>query len=102
MVRMQALAMKQKGASRISATRKTVRQTTFSRSSLTVNNPDRLWILHPRDPARLYWDVLGLLAIFYDLITVPLQALEPEDNLFTILTQWLTLVYWSCDIVASL
>mmetsp|Transcript_73462 Transcript_73462/g.175078 ORF Transcript_73462/g.175078 Transcript_73462/m.175078 type:complete len:826 (+) Transcript_73462:156-2633(+) len=97
MVRMQAAAMKL-GRSR---------QTTYSRSTTGTRGTFAalVWsryVFHPRDRLRLHWDLLGLMAIFYDVITLPLQAFELDEDLFSVVMQWVTLLFWTCDVPMSL
>jgi len=63
------------------------------------------FVCHPSSAGRLGWDLLGMVLLFYDLITVPLQFfgdkyVNMNSNAllgFSIITS----IYWTADIVAS-
>eukprot|EP00927_Polykrikos_kofoidii_P017213 TRINITY_DN17814_c0_g1_i1.p1 TRINITY_DN17814_c0_g1~~TRINITY_DN17814_c0_g1_i1.p1 ORF type:complete len:764 (+),score=145.83 TRINITY_DN17814_c0_g1_i1:45-2336(+) len=62
-------------------------------TSLTVS-PNCSW--------RLAWDVVGLVLISYDVITIPLlQAFEPSKTLFVAFMDWVTLLFWTGDLLQS-
>jgi hypothetical protein len=60
------------------------------------------YLLDPAGTRRMVWDVLGMMLIGYDLITIPLLAFNPEDNDFTTFMGWLAMIFWTLDIAASL
>jgi len=59
------------------------------------------WIIPPTSPFRLVWDVAGMALVFYDVAMIPMSVFDLSDNWFLIGMNWLTLMFWSCDIVAS-
>jgi len=62
----------------------------------------RSWgILHPEGAQRLTWDVLGLFILLLDLIWLPMQVFDPPETTLVQCMGWLTLLYWTGDIIAS-
>merc|ERR1719453_134911 len=59
------------------------------------------YIAHPSSGSRLVWDLSGSVLIGYDIIMVPMQVFNLPENGFFIFMNWVTLLFWSCDIVAS-
>lgn len=61
-------------------------------------------IVYPASPKRIAWDVTGALFIFWDLIIMPLNlsALTPENSVFLDILDWLTLIFWTVNVFASL
>merc|ERR1719326_2611528 len=39
--------------------------------------------------------------MLWDVVTVPLGAFDPADNIVLIAMDWLTLVFWTIDIAAT-
>mmetsp|Transcript_36652 Transcript_36652/g.85928 ORF Transcript_36652/g.85928 Transcript_36652/m.85928 type:complete len:915 (+) Transcript_36652:28-2772(+) len=59
-------------------------------------------MMRPSSSLRLNWDILGVLFILYDVITIPIfLAFNPQDNGFTVAMFWLVLSFWTCDIILS-
>lgn len=56
---------------------------------------------YPGSPSRLCWDLIGGLLIMYDLFVIPLKFFEPPDNAFSVLMDWFTLIFWTCNIWAT-
>jgi len=61
------------------------------------------FICFPTSRWRMFWDIIGGVFIFYDLISIPLQLAfsVPETILMKVLS-WLTLIYWTMNVFASL
>jgi len=59
------------------------------------------WIISPFSTRRVVWDMIGLFLLLYDIVMVPLNAFKPDEEIFMVLMEWVTLVFWSADIVAS-
>eukprot|EP00931_Biecheleriopsis_adriatica_P077719 TRINITY_DN51222_c0_g1_i1.p1 TRINITY_DN51222_c0_g1~~TRINITY_DN51222_c0_g1_i1.p1 ORF type:complete len:815 (+),score=146.93 TRINITY_DN51222_c0_g1_i1:65-2446(+) len=57
--------------------------------------------LGPNHIFKLSWDVFGLLLICWDLFYIPFQALEPEPHTFLDVMGWITLLFWTSDMVMS-
>jgi len=62
----------------------------------------RPFIAFPGSPARLAWDFLGAGFIFYDLVAIPLEVFDPLNTFFTECIEWLSLIFWTINIFASL
>lgn len=65
----------------------------------TLADPTGRWICHPNSAYRMMWDLLSLLLIILECITVPLSAafdLQPPEFWFV-----LTTVFFSLDIVIN-
>jgi len=52
----------------------------------------------PDSPRRLVWDVCSALLLFYDIIVIPLGAFNLEESSFLVAMDWLTLLFWTCDV----
>jgi len=78
-------------------------QSPFTSLSATRLSPEQLggtkWtVIFPNSTKRIAWDVCGLVLICYDLITIPFtQAFDPPDSEFSLLMEWITLCFWTCD-----
>eukprot|EP00439_Symbiodinium_sp_Y106_P063550 s2061_g9.t2 len=60
------------------------------------------WLpLHPGSSVRLTWDALALVLLFYDVVYIPLGALEPSSTTFTDVLEWFSLVFWTLDMVMT-
>jgi len=59
------------------------------------------YILSPSAPARLVWEIIGMPILGYDLAAMPLQVFSIAPCLFTDFMLWLTLLYWTIDLVAT-
>jgi len=58
--------------------------------------------LSPNSEIPLVWDMLGLCFIAYDVFAIPLQAFPlEEDDAFLVIMGWITLCFWTFDIVMS-
>jgi len=62
----------------------------------------RRLISYPSSLHRLVWDMMGGLLIMYDLFAVPLQAFDPPESPAGLAMDWITLVYWTMNVGASL
>jgi len=59
-------------------------------------------IRSPTSTGRYIWDAGGLIIIGFDIIFIPLSVFDPPSTLFTVVMGWITIVYWSLDVGASL
>jgi len=57
--------------------------------------------VQPDSAGRFAWDMLGLLLVFYDLVVIPLQLLEPPETPFSVAMSWVTRIFWTVDIPAT-
>jgi len=58
-------------------------------------------VASPNSRSRLVWEAFGLPVLGYDLVLIPMQVFDLPQCLFTDVMSWSTLLYWSCDLVAS-
>jgi len=59
-------------------------------------------VIRPGSYRRLTWDVVGLVVLLYDLITVPLfLAFDMSSTTLTDAISWLLLAFWSTDIILN-
>lgn len=55
----------------------------------------------PGSKYRMVWDLSGMFLIFFDIIMIPLGVFEPPDTPFTIFMSWVTMLFWSSDMLSS-
>lgn len=60
------------------------------------------FIARPGNRRRLVWDLCGLFFIAYDCLAIPLNVFDPPESEFSIVANWLTLLYWTMNIGATL
>jgi len=58
-------------------------------------------IISPSSWKHLSWEILGLVFVAYDIVTIPLQIFEPPETTFTILLSWWVRCCWTFDILVS-
>eukprot|EP00931_Biecheleriopsis_adriatica_P003824 TRINITY_DN105585_c0_g1_i1.p1 TRINITY_DN105585_c0_g1~~TRINITY_DN105585_c0_g1_i1.p1 ORF type:complete len:771 (-),score=110.16 TRINITY_DN105585_c0_g1_i1:150-2366(-) len=64
-----------------------------------------LWskfIAYPASRPRITWELFGGLLILYDLYTIPLEVFRYPTSSFTIGMDWLTLIFWTVNVAATL
>jgi len=60
-------------------------------------------VVHPSSLKRLFWDLVGFTLLSYDIIMIPFaSAFEPGESHFTEAVNWMTLAFWSTDMIASM
>jgi len=59
------------------------------------------FIVCPSGMNRVLWDFMSTLLLVYDMITIPLQAFNMSSNGAWLFMDRFTLVFWTCDMVAS-
>mmetsp|Transcript_57901 Transcript_57901/g.130857 ORF Transcript_57901/g.130857 Transcript_57901/m.130857 type:complete len:788 (-) Transcript_57901:152-2515(-) len=60
--------------------------------------PKAWFVIHPESRPRLAWDVLGMLVLFYDLVSIPLLfAFTFEETPFLTFAKWFTVLFWTTD-----
>eukprot|EP00747_Dinoflagellata_sp_TGD_P143500 gnl/TRDRNA2_/TRDRNA2_176397_c0_seq1.p1 gnl/TRDRNA2_/TRDRNA2_176397_c0~~gnl/TRDRNA2_/TRDRNA2_176397_c0_seq1.p1 ORF type:complete len:830 (+),score=107.48 gnl/TRDRNA2_/TRDRNA2_176397_c0_seq1:24-2492(+) len=59
------------------------------------------FIVDPASSHRLVWDFTGMCLLFYDFVMIPLGFFDPLDHTFWQFMDWVTLLFWSSDMVAS-
>ncbi|CAJ1335513.1 unnamed protein product [Effrenium voratum] len=58
--------------------------------------------MSPNAPIRLSWDVASMILISYDVWWIPLQCFDPAEDFFTTMMGWISLVFWTLDMFATL
>jgi len=58
-------------------------------------------IIHPHCYKRVAWDVLGLLLVIYDMVTIPLEAFDLGQSAFLLSMEWMARLFWTLDIAMS-
>eukprot|EP00930_Biecheleria_cincta_P034011 TRINITY_DN23540_c0_g1_i1.p1 TRINITY_DN23540_c0_g1~~TRINITY_DN23540_c0_g1_i1.p1 ORF type:complete len:1211 (-),score=186.87 TRINITY_DN23540_c0_g1_i1:179-3784(-) len=68
----------------------------------------RLPVIHPHSCPKIVWDVISLCLILLDAFTLPLLLawdIQPSmrnfPNLLLVVNLWLSLAFWSCDVVLN-
>lgn len=67
---------------------------------VTKRKPHRC-IMRPGAPARVAWDLLGAVLLFYDVILIPMSVFITKRSSFETGMDWFTLMFWTCDMAAS-
>lgn len=57
--------------------------------------------ISPSSSGRLSWDIMGVVLIAYDVLSIPLLAFEIPSNSFSTFLDWLTLCFWTLDAIQS-
>eukprot|EP00929_Paragymnodinium_shiwhaense_P096149 TRINITY_DN57682_c0_g1_i1.p1 TRINITY_DN57682_c0_g1~~TRINITY_DN57682_c0_g1_i1.p1 ORF type:complete len:1185 (-),score=146.95 TRINITY_DN57682_c0_g1_i1:209-3763(-) len=66
------------------------------------NKNKRCRLVRPDNPFRMCWDIFSAYLIFFDVVRTPLAFLELGNNGFTGAMTWVTRIFWSLDMPASL
>lgn len=77
------------------------RRRRFSRRCSRHTRSMNALVIHPGSKGRLLWDVIGTVAVGYDLVHLPLEAFEPPSFQLFAAMAWLTTVFWTLDIVRT-
>jgi len=59
------------------------------------------FIQQPNASRRLFWDLLGMSFILYDMLMIPMVFFDLEPSIVTISIDWVILCFWTIDIVSS-
>mmetsp|Transcript_95991 Transcript_95991/g.311362 ORF Transcript_95991/g.311362 Transcript_95991/m.311362 type:complete len:874 (+) Transcript_95991:111-2732(+) len=55
----------------------------------------------PGSTARMVWDFCGASLIFYDLLTIPMNAFEVPETAVSKFMDWFTLIFWTVNMCMS-
>lgn len=58
-------------------------------------------VLHPSHRCHIVWQLVALVLVAYDLVTVPMQVFSPPDSRFGTAMRWTTLIFWTANIFLS-
>lgn len=53
------------------------------------------WLVHPSDVKNLMFDMMGLMLLAYDGVSIPLEVFDPEETPFRIAMAWIIRLYWT-------
>jgi len=57
-------------------------------------------VISPNSSGRLYWECTGLVLVCFDMINIPLATVyEPDETPFSITMDWITLLFWTADML---
>lgn len=59
------------------------------------------FVLDPTSPKRVWWDLLGIFLLSYDMIFIPLTVFDVQAATFFVIGQYVTLSFWILDVPAS-
>jgi len=60
------------------------------------------FIKQPACKERIFWEIIGAFLILYDVISIPLRVFDYPESHFTLIMDWVTLLYWTINVPASL
>jgi len=58
-------------------------------------------VIHPYSNSRVFWDILSLVFITYDMFLMPLGFFDPPKSTFLKVMEWMTRLFWTSDIGMS-
>eukprot|EP00927_Polykrikos_kofoidii_P023609 TRINITY_DN21693_c0_g1_i2.p1 TRINITY_DN21693_c0_g1~~TRINITY_DN21693_c0_g1_i2.p1 ORF type:complete len:847 (-),score=107.54 TRINITY_DN21693_c0_g1_i2:47-2587(-) len=58
-------------------------------------------VLTPNSPCKAMWDGIGLLMVIYDMIMIPLELFDLEEDAFRTTVTWIARLVWTLDIPLS-
>merc|ERR1719210_1564553 len=61
----------------------------------------RKFMFQPNSAKAVLWELIGMLLVVYDIIVIPLQLLNPDENLFTTFASWFIRIFWALNIPFS-
>jgi len=70
-------------------------------SERCCNCSSATFVASPSSKYRLLWDVLGIVFLCYDLLSVPLQVYQFDEHSIANVGRYVTAIFWSMDIMAS-
>jgi len=64
-------------------------------------NCAQTFIVNPYSVRRSSWDLLSLLLVLYDIVTIPLELFDPPATDFSKFMAWSTRLFWTSDMPLS-
>mmetsp|Transcript_1421 Transcript_1421/g.3294 ORF Transcript_1421/g.3294 Transcript_1421/m.3294 type:complete len:767 (-) Transcript_1421:227-2527(-) len=58
-------------------------------------------VISPISPQRMFWDILGVVFLIYDMIWIPVQVFSPNRHVVTDALDLTVAVYWTLDILGT-
>jgi hypothetical protein len=76
----------------------------FVTTHVLIDDDTRIgrWITLPTSPQRLVWDVSSMALLLYDFLFIPLSFFGLGENWLISAMDWVTMLFWTCDMVLSL
>lgn len=62
----------------------------------------RRMMMMPNSRIPVIWEIVGFVWICWDIMTIPFQIFEPEDNYVTMAMSWLIRLFWMIDVPFSI
>jgi len=59
------------------------------------------FVVNPGGQARITWDMMGGFLLVFDIIMIPMSLFITSRGGFIQAMDWITLVFWTCDMLAS-
>jgi len=72
-------------------------QANITRGEEPLANTIQKYMIHPQSTFRMAWDILGMIFLIYDIVTIPMTPFDIKNLFFTSMT-WMTAFYWTFDI----
>eukprot|EP00931_Biecheleriopsis_adriatica_P049698 TRINITY_DN28753_c0_g1_i1.p1 TRINITY_DN28753_c0_g1~~TRINITY_DN28753_c0_g1_i1.p1 ORF type:complete len:995 (+),score=148.19 TRINITY_DN28753_c0_g1_i1:51-3035(+) len=69
--------------------------------ALWIDTALRFLVVQPSSAKRIFWEFIGLLLVIYDIVVIPLQILQPEEDEFSFTMSWLCRLFWTADVIFS-
>mmetsp|Transcript_92954 Transcript_92954/g.240123 ORF Transcript_92954/g.240123 Transcript_92954/m.240123 type:complete len:784 (-) Transcript_92954:145-2496(-) len=66
-----------------------------------VTRAAKCTMIRPDSPRRIAWDMMGIMWLVIDLAWIPMQAFDPPPMTPVTVFEWITLIFWTMDMVAS-
>jgi len=57
---------------------------------------------YPNSQSRILWDCVAAILVIYDVVMLPLAVFKFQKNDFVISMDWITLIFWTINMPASL
>jgi len=64
-------------------------------------HPLRSVVMNPNSGTRAGWDIASIVLVIYDMVMIPLQLFDIPESTASLVFQWTTRLFWTCDIVLS-
>lgn len=58
-------------------------------------------MIHPSSLMHISWDLVGLVLIGLDCVTVPLEVFDPPQFILTMIMMWISRIFWTVHIYVS-
>jgi len=62
----------------------------------------RHFVVNPNSSKRTAWEICSMFLVLHDLIMIPFGFFDPEKTSFFLFMEWVTRMFWTCDMPMSL